>query len=259
MTPTALITGATGGIGLAYANLLARQQTNLILVGRNATKLQDRAKELQERTNVTITSIQADLSESSAPRHVYDTVVGKNLSVDYLINNAGFGGYGAFTQTDWQMEHQMIQVNIMALTELTKLFLPSMVSRGSGKILNMASTAAFVPGPLMSVYYATKAYVLSFSEAIGYELRNTGVTVTAVCPGPTRSGFQKASNIEESGLVKDKKLPTAEEVAVYGLEEMMKGTPVAVHTIKDRIQTRIIPLLPRSYVLSTVYNLQKKQ
>jgi short-subunit dehydrogenase len=152
-----------------------------------------------------------------------------------LINNAGFGDFGMFLETDWNKEAQMIQLNITALTQLTKLYLKEMVKRGSGKIMNVASTAAFQSGPTMAVYYATKAYVLSFSEAIDNEVRDKGVTVTALCPGATESGFQAAAAMEESNLVKGRKLPTSKEVAEYGYESMMKGRTVAIDGFMKKI------------------------
>jgi hypothetical protein len=258
MPKTALITGATGGIGYEFADICASKGINLVLVGRNESKLEKIASDFVKKYTVSVTKVTADLSDPDSPQTVYDAVQKEELTIDYLINNAGFGDFGMFTETDWAKEQAMMQVNMTTLVQLTKLFLPKMINNGSGAVMNLASTAAFQPGPLMAVYYATKSFVLSFSEAIGYELKGTGVTVTALCPGPTRSGFQKHSNIEESKLVKDKKLPTAREVAEFGVEAMLEGKPVAIHGLNNWFLAKIVPFLPRQMVLDTVYNMQQK-
>src|SRR3989475_8551934 len=197
---TALITGASSGIGLELARVLAEHGHDGGLVARSEATLQSLAAELKAR-DVRAHVIVVDLSAPGAAKAVVDRVRDLALEIDVLVNNAGYGVYGPFLETSLDAELAMIRVNIVALTELTKRLLPAMVARKRGKILNVASTAAFLPGPLMAVYYATKAYVLSFSEAIANELEGTGVTVTALCPGPTASGFQAAARLEESRLV----------------------------------------------------------
>src|SRR5207253_1790491 len=199
--------GASSAIGMDFARLLSRDGYDLFLVARSEAKLRELASELGNAKVIV-----ADLVSPDAPQRIFDASGG----VDVLINNAGFGLSGPFIETDLRKELEMIQVNIAALTQLTKLFLRPMVARKSGHILNLASTAAFQPGPLMAVYYATKAYVLSFSEAIADELNGSGVTVTALCPGPTESGFQKRANMEDSKLVRGKLIMDAATVACLG-------------------------------------------
>ena len=186
---TALITGASSGIGLELARIFASHRHDVVLVARTESKLRELAREC-EASGVRAHVIPADLSKAGAAQTVVDGVAALGLEIDVLVNNAGLGRYGPFIDMAPGSELEMIQVNVVALTELTRRFLPAMVARRRGRILNVASTAAFLPGPLMAVYYATKAYVLSFSEAIANELEGTGVTVTAFCPGPVDSGFQ---------------------------------------------------------------------
>ena len=195
MKQTALITGASSGIGADLARLFARDGYDVVLVARSEEKLREVAEGIgKEHAGVTARVIVADLARPDAARDVVDALGG--LPIDALVNNAGYGVAGPFVETDVRSELEMIQVNVVALTHLTKLLAPGMVARKRGRILNVSSTAAFQPGPLMAVYYATKAYVLSVSEALAEELRGSGVTVTALCPGPTATGFAAASNME---------------------------------------------------------------
>ena len=255
--PTAFITGASNGIGLELAKLHASKGDNLVLVARNKLKLDELKAALKRQYSVSVYTIGKDLSTLNAAQEVYNEVKKNNLIIDYLINNAGFGDYGFFHESDWNKQEQMINLNITALTQLTRLFLNDMVVRKSGKIMNLASTAAFQPGPIMAVYFATKAYVLSFSQAIGNEVRNKGITVTALCPGATESGFQAASAMEESALVKGKKLPSSKEVAVYGYKAMMKGKAVAIHGLMNRILINSARLVPRSIVVKIARKLSE--
>jgi len=213
-----VVTGASGGIGLEIARNLAAQRRPLVLVARSADKLESLAAELRQRHGIRVEVIAIDLSASRAADQVAAEIVRRGTVVDTLVNNAGFGLFGKHVDTQLHDEQQMIDVNITALTRLTKLLLPAMVERGRGRLLNVASTAAFQPGPYMAVYYATKAYVLSYSEALAEELRGTGVTVTVLCPGPTTSGFQDKADMHDSALVKGKKLPSAKEVADYAVK-----------------------------------------
>jgi uncharacterized protein len=212
----ALITGASSGIGAELAKLCDAAGYRVILCGRNADALTEVAGSLQGASRI----LTADLADPAAPRSIFEQV--SDETVEILINNAGFGLRGPFAETDWETEARMIQVNAVAVFELTKLFVPVMRHRGGGRILNVASTAAFAPGPFMAVYYATKAFLMSFSHAIANELRGTGVTVTVLCPGPTRTGFQKAARIERSGLFQGPTM-TAEEVAREGFQAMLEG------------------------------------
>src|SRR5215471_9240341 len=209
---TALITGASSGIGLELAKIFAREKNNLVIVARSEDKLRELASVIQQQYAVQVFVLAKDLGNYNAAKEIFDYCTQNNIQIDYLVNNAGFGDFGFFVESNWQKQEQMINVNIMTLTYLTRLFLPDMVKRSSGRILNLASTAAFQPGPTMSVYYATKAYVLSFTEAISNELAGTGVTATALCPGATESGFKEASALEGSRLVTNKKLPASKEV-----------------------------------------------
>lgn len=252
MTETALITGASSGIGYELARVFAREKYNLVLVARNEKKLQEIAAELTKAHGVQVTVLAKDVSLLDSATEIYDSLKQKNIAVDVLVNNAGFGDFGFFTETKWEKELEMINLNMTALTALTKLFVGDMVKRKSGKILNVASTASFQPGPLMAVYYATKAYVLSFSEAISNELSGTGVTVTALCPGPTESGFQAAADMKDSKLVKGKKLPTSQEVAEYAYKALMSGKVVAVHGLMNKIMAQSVRYSPRAVVRSLV-------
>ena len=258
MAQTALITGASSGIGLELARIFAREGHNVILVARSEDKLRALEEELAQRP-VQVRSIVADLSRMEEVDRLYNQLQNEGVAVDFLINNAGFGDFGFFYQTDWQKEAMMIDLNVKSLTYMTKLFLPAMLSRRSGRIMNLASTAAFLPGPSMAVYYASKAYVLSFSEAISNELEGTGVTVTALCPGPTESGFQKAANIEDTRLVKGKSLPSSAEVAQYGYEALMNGKVVAVHGLLNKVIATSIRFTPRAMVRKIVRKIQEKR
>ncbi len=255
---TALITGASNGIGLELAKVHASKGDNLVLVARNLSKLNDLKATLEQQFNVKVYVIGKDLSQLNAAQAVYDETTAQKIQVDYLINNAGFGEFGMFVETDWNKEAQMIQLNITALTQFTKLYLHDMVARRSGKIMNVASTAAFQSGPTMAVYYATKAYVLSFSEAVDNEVRGKGVTITALCPGATESGFQAAAAMEESALVKDRKLPTSQVVAEYGYKAMMRGKTVAIHGWLNTILATSVRFLPRALVVKVTRKIQDK-
>ncbi|MCA6490073.1 MAG: SDR family oxidoreductase [Chitinophagaceae bacterium] len=255
---TALITGASNGIGLELAKIHAAKGDQLVLVARNKSKLDELKLELEKTYKISVYTIGKDLSAMNAGQEIFDETSKQQIHIDYLINNAGFGDFGMFVETDWNKEAQMIQLNITAVTQLTKLYLKEMVKRGSGKIMNVASTAAFQSGPTMAVYYATKAYVLSFSEAIDNEVRDKGVTVTALCPGATESGFQAAAAMEESNLVKGRKLPTSKEVAEYGYESMMKGRTVAIHGFMNYLLANSVRFIPRAMVVKVTRKLQDK-
>jgi short-subunit dehydrogenase len=190
-----------------------------------------------------------DLSVPDASKAVYDETTAMNVSIDYLINNAGFGDYGMFVDTNWDKEAQMIQLNMTALTQMTKLYLQDMVKRGSGRIMNVASTGAFQPAPSMAVYCATKAYVLSFSEAINNEVSNKGVSVTALCPGATTTGFEAAADMGDSQLFKGPMVASAQSVAEYGYKAMMRRKSVAVHGWMNYIMVNSSRFVPRDLVV----------
>lgn len=256
---TVLISGASSGIGMELACLHASKGDHLVLVARNLPALQALKETLEAEHQVKVYCIGKDLSQINAAKEVYQQVVDLGLQIDILINNAGFGDFGFFCEEDWHKIEGMIQVNMMALTQFTKLYLPEMVSRGSGKIMNVASTAAFQPGPLLAVYCATKAYVLSFSEALDNEVRSSGVTITALCPGATESGFMATASMEESGIVKGKKLPSSKEVAEYAYRAMMKGQTVAIHGWMNAILANSGRFVPRTWVVKIARKLMTKK
>jgi uncharacterized protein len=243
---TVLITGASGGIGYELAKLFARDRHNLVLVARNREKLAQVAAELQP-SGVTIKIIAWDLAQSPAPKFLFDQLQNERIAVDILINNAGFGTHGEFAQTAEEEILGQIQLNISALTELTRLFLPSMIKRRAGRIMNVASTAGFQPGPLMAVYYATKAYVISFTEAIANELHDSGVTVTCFCPGATHTAFAKRAGIEESRLFKLGAM-SAEKVARDGYRAVMEGRGLAISGAHNWIVAQSTRFAPRKMV-----------
>jgi len=242
---TVLITGASIGIGYELAKLFARDHHNLVLVARSAAKLRQVATELQVH-GVTVKTIALDLSTPLAPKFLFDQL--QDTPIDIVVNNAGFGAFGDFAQMSEEEILGQIELNITALTQLTHLFLPQMVQRHSGRIMNVASTAAFQPGPLMAVYYATKAYVLSFSEAIANELRHSGVTVTCFCPGATHTGFAKRAGTEGSRLFKQLGAMNADKVALDGYRALMQGRTVAFSGAHNWLVAQSTRFAPRKLV-----------
>ncbi|MDP4551852.1 SDR family oxidoreductase [Alkalihalobacillus macyae] len=257
MQQTALITGASGGIGYELAELMAKDGINLILAARSKEKLDQRARELQTYGGQ-VQVIVSDLSQTGAAEKLYNEVKELGTSIDLLVNNAGVGVFGKFTETNLQQDLDMLYLNINSLTHLTKLVLPDMTKRGKGRILNVASTAAFQPGPLMAVYYASKAYVLSFSEAIENELKGTGVTVSALCPGPTRTDFSERANLVKSKLF-DSGTMDSKTVAKVGYEGFMKGKSVIIPGTQNKILAKSIRFLPRKIVTKTVRRMQDEK
>ena len=243
---TALITGGSGGIGLEIAKVLARKGFDLVLLARNRDSLEAAAGQIEGKFDVKAHVFAADLRRREAPEEIFDYLRNDSIPIQILVNNAGFGLGGEFAETELTRELEMIQVNIAALTHLTKLFLPGMIRAKTGYVMNLASTAAFQPGPLMAVYYATKAYVLSFSEALAEELRNTGVTVTALCPGPTRSDFATVAQVGESRLFSMFGVADAADVAEYGVRAMMQGQRVAIPGLRNKIVAQANRFSPRA-------------
>jgi short-subunit dehydrogenase len=256
---TALITGASSGIGLELARIFAANGHDVVLVARSEGKLQALATELQSARPVRAHVIAADLSIPGAARTIVEHLDARGIAIDVLVNNAGYGVYGPFLATSLEAELAMIQVNIVALTELTKRLAPAMAARGNGRILNVASVAAFLPGPLMAVYYATKAYVLSFSEAIADELAPSGVSVTVLAPGPTESGFQTAAALEESKLMAGKRLPTSEEVARAGYNGVMARKPLIVPGLTNKVTIQLTRVTPRRFLATLVRRAQERR
>lgn len=252
---TALVTGASGGIGLEIAGQLADAGASLILTARSTERLEEAARVCRERS-VSVAIITADLSRPESANRLYQEVSSRNLSVDILINNAGFGDYGEFSRSDLTKQVDMIQLNVNSLVALTHLFLPAMISRKYGRILNVASTAAFQPGPFASVYYASKAFVLSFSQAIGNEVKGTGVTVTALCPGPVDTGFQAAAGMRKSRRMRTVLLQPVEKVAQEGLAGLIHGKSVVIPGFMNRLVVTGSRFLPRSVVIGAARSYQ---
>src|SRR3989344_3060298 len=248
MTKTTLITGGTSGIGLALAKEFAKNKFDLVITGRTMDRLEKVAAELRSTFDVSVLPIENNLSNPQASKRLHDSLAQQGVKVDVLVNNAGFGAQGAFVNTDLALELDMIQVNITALTELVKLFLPGMIARGQGKILNVASTAAFQPGPFFAVYFATKAYVLSFTEAIAEEARGTGVTVTALCPGPTATDFAKRAGTEGKGIFRQGTVMAVHELARIGYQGLMSGQPVVIAGWRNQGVVFLLRLAPRRLV-----------
>jgi hypothetical protein len=242
---TALITGASNGIGYELSKLFAADGYNLVLVARSAQKLNEVAVEFRETYRVNVVPLAKDLSLSSAVDEIWSTLRTQSITIDALVNSAGFGMHGPMAEDDLAEQLNMLQVNVVALTHLTRLCLPGMIERGFGQILNIGSTGSFAPGPSMAVYCATKAFVLSLSEAIHEELRGTGVSVTALCPGVTRTGFQARANVEKTRLVKSGSM-TARQVAQSGYAALKRGTPVVVPGWWNWLTTFSIRFVPRS-------------
>jgi short-subunit dehydrogenase len=243
-----LITGASSGIGAALAEVFARHGHGLVLTARDAGRLEELASRLRGKYGVTADVLPADLALESAPQDLFDGVRMRSIEVGILVNNAGMIVYGEFAQTDPEKELQMIRVNLVALTRLTKLFLPDMIQRGTGRILNVGSNGSFAPSPLNAVYSATKAYVLSFSEAVAEELEGTGVTVTALCPGATRSELQQRAGMEDIRLLRRGAME-AVEVAQAGYDGLMAGRRVVIPGLRTRFEVFLVRILPRRAVV----------
>ena len=248
---TALITGASSGIGLELARFFARDGYHLVLVARNRGALRELAEELHSHYGVEVRVAPKDLAHPSTPIELRQELQEAGIALDVLVNNAGFGGSGPFLQTDWNNEAEMLQVNIVALAHLTKLFLPQIRSR-RGKLLNVGSVAGFLPGPYTAIYYASKAFVLSFTEALAEELSGTGATVTCLCPGPVQTNFQRRAHMGGSSRANQRLLMDVREVARLGYEGMKSGTRVVIPGWKNRLLTNVLRLVPRHTVTKMV-------
>jgi len=255
---TALITGASSGIGTEFARLAAADGHDLVLVARGREQLERLADELRARHRIAVLVIAVDLSASFAASAIYAQLSHARIEVDLLVNNAGFAQYGLFWRNDTQTMLEMLQVNMIALTYLCRLFMPAMVERGRGAVLNVASMAAFQPGPLMAGYYASKAYVLSLSEAMANECKGTGVRVTALCPGPTRTRFEQRAGLDLSRLFKWVPVSDARSVAAHGWRAMKRGEAVSIPGFMNRIGALSARLAPRSAVTAVVRAVQER-
>ena len=256
-TKTALITGASKGIGKEFVRIHASKGDNLVLVARSNDQLLLLKNELEAQyKSIQVELIVKDLTEANSVQEINEELKTKNIQVDYLINNAGFGEYGFFVDADWDRFEKMIDLNIKTLTHLCHLFLPDMIKRKQGKIMNISSTAAFQPGPMMAVYFASKSYVLHLSEALNNEAKEFGVSVTAFCPGPTETYFIKDSKMGKSNLMKNMKLASSHAVALSGYNAMMKNKPVKVYGFLNRVIASSVRFVPRKWVVSLSRKMQ---
>lgn len=257
MKKTALITGASSGIGKELAKIHAQNGGDLVLVARNQERLGEIREELKSTFDIEIITIVKDLSIVGSAKELYEEVKTQNIDIQYLFNNAGFGLRGEFWELPWDRQLQMINLNMIALSELTYLFLPDFIARNSGKILNTSSVASLVPGPLQAVYYASKAFVTSLSNALSEELRNTSITVTALLPGATDTGFAKTANMDKTkGFAK---MVTPQSVAKDGYDAMIRGDLEVITglTITQKFLTSLAPLFPKKMILKQVREFQE--
>ena len=257
MKNVALITGASSGIGKEFAHIHAERGGDLVIVARRADKLDQLKKALESQRGIKVMTIVKDLTRPEAPQEIHDELKSKGISIDYLINNAGFGGHGKFHERAWEQDLAMINLNIVALTALTRLFLPDMVSRKQGRILNVSSTASLLPGPLQAVYFATKAYVTSFTNAIAEELHDTSITATALLPGATESEFARTSGMDKTSLFES--TASARSVALDGYNAMLEGRLDVISgvTAMQRMMISATPLLPKKALLKQVRKMQE--
>lgn len=254
----ALVTGASSGIGAELARIHAQHGGNLVLVARRRDRLAALQTELQDAHGITVHVLVKDLSRPEAPQLIYDELHSRGIAVDYLVNNAGFGYRGYFHEQDWAVNEAMIQVNILALAALTRLFVPDMIARGGGRVLNLGSMAGFLPGPLHAVYYASKAFVISFSEALANELRGTGVRVTVLCPGPTATEFMERAGMEEVKLLA--RTVPVREVARIGYRAMREGRTVVVPGLANKLTIHgLLRLAPRKLATRISRTLMEKR
>ncbi len=254
----ALITGASSGLGLEFAKLLAQKGYHLVLVARNEQKLKDLKSDLEVAYPIKAHIIVKDLAQPRSPQEIYDELSSQHIIPELLINNAGFGSFGEFYTLNWVVESAMIQVNVVALCQLTHLFLPDLIKQKRGKILNVASLAGFQPGPLMATYYATKSYVLSFSQSLSNELRGTGVSVTVLCPGPTATEFARNANLENVSKLFKRKPMSAEVVVKTGYTALMNGKTIAIPGFSNRLLIFLERFIPRKMQTQIVRNMQEK-
>jgi len=253
---TALVTGASVGIGVDLAECFAKDGYNLVLAARSEGALREVAARLAKTHKVTATAIVADLGVIGGGGKLAEAIKAKGLSVDVVVNNAGYGHAGAFNGSDLATQLGMIDLNDRALVELTHIYWPGMLANKRGGVLNVASTAAFQPGPLMAIYYASKAFVLSFSEALWEEARGTGVRVSCLCPGPTTSKFRERAGTGKTRLSRAGTPMSSASVAVLGYRAWNGNKRVAITGLRNRVLARLVPFLPRTTILGIVRNLQ---
>jgi len=256
MTTFAVITGASAGLGREFSKLAAAEGKGVVLVARRKSELDALARELEAEHKVQTIVVPVDLADKSAPDTIFREVEARGADVEYLINNAGFGSNGAFWELDPARELGMIEVNVTALAALTRLFLPAMVKKGRGRILNIGSTAGFQPGPFMATYYASKAFVNSFTEALAFELRGTGVTATVSCPGATATEFAGVAGTDKSALFKSG-VADAKTVAREAFDAMKSGKVTFVHGFKNKAGVQALRISPRSAVVAIAAKLNR--
>lgn len=254
---TALITGASKGIGREFAKIHGANGDNVVLVARSEDELHSLKNELEAvYKTIKVDVIVKDLTAENSALEIYNYLKENSIEIDFLINNAGLGEFGFFVDTRWERVEQMIDLNMKALTQLCHLFLPTMVARKQGKIMNIASTAAFQPGPKMAVYFASKSYVLHLSEALHNEVKDSGVSVTAFCPGPTDTHFMEDSKMNKSKLVENKKLASSHSVALSGYRAMINAKPVKIHGLWNKALAFSVRLVPRKWVVTLSRKMQ---
>lgn len=253
---TALITGASAGLGVDFARQFAKDGHDLVLVARRRDKLDALASELTKAHGIQCSVVAADLTERGAPQRIFDELETKQLVIDFLVNNAGFGTTGPFAGSDLQRELELVEVNVVALMGLTRLFLPGMIARKRGRIMNVASTAGFLPGPFMASYYASKAFVVSFTEALAFELRGSGVTVTACCPGATATEFALVAGNDKSALFRGG-VATSAAVATHGYHAMLAGQVIAIPGFMNKLKMQFLRVSPRTLMRSVAAKLNQ--
>jgi len=259
MINTALITGASGGLGEAIAFELAHKGYDVALCARNAEKLNAVAEKIRQQTSKNAWVFPMDLGKDGAAQELYGKISEAGIKVSVLVNNAGFGDFGEFYQSDLKKQDDMVRLNCIALMDLSRMFIPEMVASGSGYVLNVASIAAFQPGPLMSIYYATKAFVLNASQAWAKELEKTGVSVTALCPGPISTGFVDAADLENSNLFHSLKVSSPEQVAKYAVKSMFKRKRVAIHGAVNKMLPFAERFAPTGLIMNVILKIQGRR
>lgn len=254
---TALVTGASSGLGIWFSRVLAEDGYDLLVVARREEVLLEQKKILEDEFGIKVTVLPKDLSKLESVDEIYDYCVENGIKIHTLINNAGFGDFGRFNERSLKKQTDMIAVNVTALTALTHKFMQGMIDDKDGRILNVASIAGFEPGPLMSVYYATKSYVISFTEALSVELKGTGVSIMALCPGPTDTGFEDAASAKSSGLFKNMKVATAEKVVRFGYKKLKKGRVLVIQGFVNKLVPFASRFVPRAFMRKCVFKVMK--
>jgi len=256
MADNALVTGAAGGIGFEFCKLLASKGYDLVMVDMDADGLEKSRQDLKIQNQVNVETFVQDLSTESAATSIIDFITDKGLEIDLIFNNAGFGNFGYFAESSWIKDRAMLQVHMITATQLIKLLLPGMISRGKGYILNNASVAAFVPGPLMSTYHASKSYLLNFTQALANEMKGTNIKATVICPGMTKTNFAKANGNDDPNIKFN--IMDSDFVAEYAFNALMKGKVVAVPGFWNKLSAFLPRLLSRDTVANMVGNIQRK-